>query len=429
MANPPTASSRFRSTTRALRHRNYRLFFFGQLLSLIGTWMQTVAQSWLVYRLTGSSALLGSVNFASQIPIFLLSPLGGAVADRYSRHRIVIATQVASMVLAAVLAALTLADAVRVWQIFVLSSLFGIVNAFDIPARQAFLVEMTSREDLINAIALNSSAFNGARIVGPAIAGILVSLVGEGWCFFANAVSYIAVIAGLLMMRVAPRKHRRIETSALHHVIEGLRFVAHTAPIRALLLLVGLASLAGMPFSVLMPVFADRILNAGAQGLGILMGASGIGALAGALILASRQTVRGLGRWVAMSAGVFSATLIVFAYSRYFWMTAALLVLIGFSAMIQMGASNTLIQSMTPDHLRGRVLAAYSMMLMGMAPIGALLSGVLAERIGAPATVAAGAVVCGMGASAFAFYLPGIREEARGLILAQSAAIPPETSQ
>jgi MFS family permease len=429
MANPPTALSRFRSTTRALRHRNYRLFFFGQLLSLIGTWMQTVAQSWLVYRLTGSSALLGSVNFASQIPIFLLSPLGGAVADRHSRHRIVIATQTASMLLAAVLAALTLSGAVRVWQIFVLSSLLGIVNAFDIPARQAFLVEMTSREDLINAIALNSSAFNGARIVGPAIAGILVSLVGEGWCFFANAVSYIAVIAGLLMMRVAPRKHLRIETSALHHVIEGLQFVAHTAPIRALLLLVGLVSLAGMPFSVLMPVFADRILNAGAQGLGILMGASGIGALAGALILASRQTVRGLGRWIAMSAGIFSATLIVFAYSRYFWLTAALLVLIGFSAMIQMGASNTLIQSMTPDHLRGRVLAAYSMMLMGMAPIGALLSGVLAERIGAPATVAGGAVVCGMGAAAFAFYLPGIREEARGLILAQSAAIPPETSQ
>jgi MFS family permease len=232
----------------------------------------------------------------------------------------------------------------------------------------------------------------------------------------------------LLMMRVTPRKRPRIEASALRHVIEGLRFVADTAPIRTLLLLVGLVSLAGMPFSVLMPIFADRIFNAGAQGLGILMGASGIGALAGALILASRQTVRGLGRWVAVSAGVFSATLIVFAYSRHFWLTAALLAVIGFSAMIQMGSCNTLIQSMAPDHLRGRVLAAYSMMLMGMAPIGALLAGVLADRIGAPATVAGGAVACGLGAAAFAFYLPGLREEARGLILAQSAAIPPEAS-
>jgi len=428
MADAPTAPSRFRSTIRALRHRNYRLFFIGQLISLIGSWMQTVAQSWLVYRLTGSSALLGSVNFASQIPIFLLSPLGGAVADRYSRHRIVIATQIASMLLAAILAALALSGAVRVWQIFVLSSLLGIVNAFDIPARQAFLVEMTNREDLMNAIALNSSAFNGARIAGPAIAGILVSLVGEGWCFFANAVSYIAVIAGLLMMQVTPRKAPRITASAVRHVIEGFRFVADTAPIRALLLLVGLSSLAGMPYSVLMPIFADRILNAGPQGLGILMGISGIGALMAALILASRHTVRGLGRWVALAAGVFSVTLIVFAYSRNFWLTAALLVPIGFSVMIQLGSSNTLIQSMTPDHLRGRVLAAYSMMMMGMAPIGALLSGVLAERIGAPATVAGGAVACGFGAAAFAYYLPGLREEARELILAQSTAIPPEAS-
>jgi len=428
MADSPPALSRFRSTTRALRHRNYRLFFFGQLISLIGSWMQTVAQSWLVYRLTGSSALLGSVNFAGQIPIFLLSPLGGVVADRHSRHRIVIATQTASMILAGILAALTLYGSVQVWQIFVLSSLLGIVNAFDIPARQAFLVEMTSREDLINAIALNSSAFNGARIAGPAVAGILVSLVGEGWCFFVNSASYIAVIAGLLMMRVPPRKQLPIEASALRHVIVGLQFVADKAPIRALLLLVGLASLAGMPYSVLMPVFADQILHAGAQGLGILMGVSGVGALAGALLLASRQTVRGLGRWVAMSAGLFSATLILFAYSRYFWLTAALLVPIGFCAMIQMGSSNTLIQAMTPDHLRGRILAAYSMMLMGMAPIGALLSGVLAEHIGAPAAVAGGAVACGIGGAAFAFYLPGLREEARELILAQSAAIPPEAS-
>src|SRR5215471_1497217 len=291
MADTKIADSRFRSTIRALRHRNFRLFFTGQLISLIGTWMQTVAQSWLVYRLTGSSALLGSVNFASQIPVFLLSPAGGVAADRYSRHRIVIATQTSSMLLAGALAALTLSDHIRVWHIFVLSALLGVVNAFDIPARQSFIVEMTSREDLINAIALNSSMFNGARIVGPAVAGITVAAVGEGWCFFANAVSYIAVIIGLLMMRVTPFKAPASQDSALSHILEGFQFVAKTTPIRAILLLVGVVSLAGMPFSVLMPIFADRILHAGAQGLGILMGVSGAGALAGALILASRQTV------------------------------------------------------------------------------------------------------------------------------------------
>jgi MFS family permease len=428
MAENKIADSRFRATVRALRHRNFRLFFFGQIISLVGTWMQTVALSWLVYRLTGSSALLGSVNFASQIPVFLLSPAGGLVADRHSRHRVVIATQSASMLLAFALAGLTLFNIMKVWEIFVLSALLGIVNAFDIPARQAFVVEMTSREDLINAIALNSSAFNGARIVGPAVAGILVAAVGEGWCFFANAVSYIAVIAGLLMMHVQPFRPRHGDSSALRHMIEGFRFVADTAPIRTLLLLVGAVSLFGMPFSVLMPIFADRILKAGPQGLGILMGMSGVGALTGALILASRQTVRGLGRWIALSAGTFSALLIVFAYSRLFWLSSALLAAIGFSVMIQMGSTNTLIQSMTPDNLRGRVLASYSMMLMGMAPIGALISGVLAEHIGAQATVAAGAVACGIGAAAFARLLPDIRQEARELILAQSATIPPETS-
>src|ERR1700704_2530986 len=261
MVEDRIAESRFRATIRALRHRNFRLFFSGQIVSLIGTWMQTVAQSWLVYRLTGSSALLGSVNLASQIPVFLLSPAGGLVADRYSRHRVVIATQAASMLLAFALAALTLFEVIKVWEIFVLSALLGVVNAFDIPARQAFIVEMTSREDLINAIALNSSAFNGARIVGPAVAGILVATVGEGWCFFANAVSYIAVIVGLLMMHVPLFKARASDASAWGHILEGFQFVARTTPIRALLLLVGLVSLAGMPFSVLMPVFADRILH------------------------------------------------------------------------------------------------------------------------------------------------------------------------
>lgn len=381
--------------------------------------MQNVAQAWLVYRLTGSSALLGVVGFAGQIPVFLFSPLGGAFADRESRHRIIIATQTLSMLLALTLAGLTLWGAVRVWHIFVLAALLGIVNAFDIPARQAFIVEMVGKDDLINAIALNSSMFNGARVVGPAIAGIVVAAVGEGWCFFANGVSYIAVIIGLLMMTVAPKTHRASAGSTLRNIIEGFRFVIHTAPIRALLLLIGLVSLAGMPYAVLMPIFADRIFHKGAQGLGLLGGFSGVGALVGALLLATRRGVRGLGLWVAVSCAAFGLSLILFSVSRSFWVAAAMLVPVGFFMMIQMGASNTLIQTMTPDNLRGRVMAAYSMMFMGMAPIGALLAGVLADRLGAGFTVAIGGAVSIAGSLVFGFRLPVLRKEARQLIVSQ----------
>jgi MFS family permease len=403
---------------RALKHRNFQLFFAGQLISLIGTWMQSVAQSWLVYKLTGSSLQLGAVGFASQIPVFLAAPLGGIVADRYNRHRVVIGTQIASMILAFILAALTLAHVIHVREIFVLAALLGIVNAFDIPGRQSFLVEMVGREDLMNAIALNSSMFNGARIVGPAIAGILVARIGEGWCFFANAVSYIAVIIGLFLMRVQPRELRPAG-SPLAHIIEGFRFVRNTAPIRALLLLLGLVSLVAMPYTVLMPIFADRILHGGARGLGILMGATGVGALLGALTLAARTGVRGLGRWVTFACAGFSITLIAFAFSHNFWLSTALLVPVGFCMMLQMSSSNTLIQAMVPDHLRGRVMAVYSMMFMGMAPFGALLGGALADRLGAPVTLSMGAVACLGGAAIFGVRLPKIRGEARRLIIAQ----------
>ena len=415
MAESP---SKVRSTLRALRHRNFRLFFSGQLISLIGTWMQNVAQSWLVYRLTGSSALLGMVGFAGQIPVFLISPLGGLIADRHSRQRTVIATQTSAMILAFILAGLTLSGRVQVWHIFLLAALMGVVNAFDIPARQSFLVEMVGREDLINAIALNSSMFNGARIVGPAVAGILVATIGEGWCFFANGASYIAVIIGLTMIRVAPAAAPK-KASAISHIIEGFRFVAHTAPIRALLLLLGLVSLTGMPYAVLMPVFADQIFHSGARGLGILMGFSGAGALVGALALATRQTVSGLGRWVAVSTGVFGVSLILFSFSRSFWIAASLLVPVGLAMMTQMGASNTLIQTMTPDHLRGRVMSVYSMMFMGMAPVGALLAGVLADRFGAPVTVAIGGAIAIVGSIVFGLRLAALRPEARRLIMAQ----------
>jgi MFS family permease len=406
---------------RALKHRNFQLFFSGQLISLIGTWMQTVAQSWLVYRMTGSSLLLGSVGFASQFPVFLMAPIGGMTADRVNRHRIVIATQAAAMILALLLAVLTLTHHVTVRQIFVLAALLGVVNAFDIPGRQSFLVDMVGREDLMNAIALNSSMFNGARVIGPAIAGILVAKIGEGWCFFANGVSYIAVIAGLLMMKIqCPRRSK--SDSPLADIVEGFRWASHTAPIRALLLLLGLVSLVGMPYTVLMPLFADRILHGGARGLGILMGFTGIGALLGALTLALRSGVKGLGRLVALTCGGFGVSLIAFSFSRNFWLSAVLLIPVGFCIMLQMACSNTLIQSMVPDALRGRVMAVYSMMFMGMAPFGALLGGALADRLGAPITVATGAVASIVGAIVFGRQLPAFRGEARQLIIAQAVA-------
>ncbi|HWB99853.1 MAG TPA: MFS transporter [Bryobacteraceae bacterium] len=418
----PSPSSRVPATLRALRHRNFQLFFGGQLISLIGTWMQSIAEAWLVYRLTGSSVLLGTISFANQIPVFLVAPLGGIVADRWSRRKIVIGTQAASMLLALTLSLLTLTGMIRVWHLFVLTALLGVVNSFDIPARQAFLSDMVGREDLMNAIALNSSMFNSARIVGPAVAGILVANIGEGWCFFANGVSYIAVIAGLLMMDV--RRHIPVGSngSMIAHVVEGFRFVIHNLPIHALLILLGILSLTGMPFAVLMPIFADQILHGGARGLGLLMGASGIGALCGALTLATRQSVRGLSRWVAMSAGAFGATLAVFALSRSFWFSCAVLIPVGFAMMIEMGSSNTLIQSMSPDHLRGRVMSVYSMMFMGMSPIGALLSGICAEKFGAPLTVAAGGVICIVAATVFGLNLPALRISARRLIVAQQLA-------
>ncbi len=430
------SESRWMAAGRALRHRNFQLFFGGQLISLIGTWMQTVAQSWLVYRLTGSGLLLGSVGFASQIPVFLVAPAGGIAADRLNRQRIVIATQTLSMLLAFVLAALTLTHKVQVWHIFVLAALLGVVNAFDIPGRQAFLVDMVGKDDLMNAIALNSSMFNGARVIGPAVAGILVARFGEGWCFFANGVSYLAVIAGLILMKITAAVKASAKLPPLEHLKEGFQFVRHTAPIRALLMLLGVVSVTGMPYVVLMPIFAAKVLHGGGQQfasligshdlgavrLGILMGATGVGALLGALTLAARSGIKGLGRWVAVCCGGFGVSLVLFAFSTSFWISVLLLLPVGYFVMLQMASSNTLIQVMVPDELRGRTMAVYSMMFMGMAPIGALLGGALSDRLGAPITVAIGGVVAVAGAFWFAMQLPKIRIEARQLIVAQAMA-------
>jgi MFS family permease len=369
--------------------------------------------------MTKSALLLGSVGFASQIPVFLVAPLGGITADRHNRQRLVIATQTCSMILASILAWLTLSGRVQVWHIFVLAALLGVVNAFDIPGRQSFLIDMVGKEDLMNAIALNSSMFNGARVIGPAVAGILVARIGEGWCFAANAISYIAVIIGLLLMNVhcAPRISSH---SPIEDIVEGFRWVNQTRIIKSLLLLVGLVSLVGMPYTVLMPVFADQILHGGARGLGILMGATGVGALFGALTLAAKTGgVKGLGRWVAITCAGLGVSLFLFSFSTSFWLSCALLLPAGYSMMLQMACSNTLIQTMVPDQLRGRVMSLYSMMFMGMAPFGAFFGGALAHRIGAPITVAAGAVACVLGAIWFWRALPALRIEARRLIIAQ----------
>jgi MFS family permease len=388
---------------------------------MVGTWMQQVAQSWLVYRLTGSATLLGLIGFAGQAPVFFLGAFGGHVADRYDRRRVLVITQAMAMLLAFALALLTLTGRIAEWHLFVLATLLGIANAFDLPARQAFLSETVDREDMINAIALNSSMFNGARIVGPAVAGLLVATIGEGWCFFANAVSYIAVIAGLLMIVRPPFVAPPRVKSIWGNVAEGFRFVAKTAPVRALMVLVGVASFTGIPYAVLMPLFADQVFHSGARGLGILMGAIGAGALIGSIALAMRSTVFGLGRWVAVACAAFGASIAAFGLSRNFALSVAILVCAGCAMIVQMAASNTLIQAMVPDELRGRVMAVYTMMLMGMGPAGALVAGRIADSVGAPVTVAVGGAITMLAALVFAMRLPVLRGEGRQLILAQLA--------
>jgi MFS family permease len=416
------SGSRWRRAVRSLAHRDYRLFLAGQLVSLVGTWIDTVAESWLIYRLTGSATLLGVAGFASQIPVFLLSPLGGAMADRFDRRRILIVTQSLSMVLALALAILTLSGHIQAWQIMLLAALLGIVNAIDIPTRQAFVFDLVGRGDIVNAVALNSTMFNAARVVGPAVAGLLVAAVGEGWCFFINSVSFLAVIGSLTFIRAAMQKRPQSEASQLERLTAGFRYALRHRPVFAILLLVALNSVMGMPYSVLMPIFSARILHAGAAGLGILMAMAGLGALLGAVSLAMREGIRGLGRWITVGNAVFGLSLMLFAFSRSFWLSAIALVPIGASMIIVLASSNTLLQSMVPDELRGRVMALYSMVFMGSAPLGALAAGMLADRWGAPAVVAVGGGACIAGAAVFGWNLPGLRKDARELILSLEAA-------
>ncbi|HJQ68161.1 MAG TPA: MFS transporter [Blastocatellia bacterium] len=409
-------------TVRALRHPNYRIYFFTMLISFTGTWMQSTAQSWLIYSLTASPWLLGLVAFAGQIPVFLFAPVGGVLADRHSRHRLIILTQTLAMAQALVLAALTLTNHVTVEAVIALAFVLGAVNAFDLPTRQSFVAEMVGREDLMNAIALNSSMINGARIVGPALAGLIVAWVGEGHCFLINGLSYIAVIGGLLSMKLTNREVRKPTGSALTDLKEGFAFIRRTRPVRAVLLLVAFVSIFGLSYIVLMPIFANTILGGGARALGTLLSAAGLGALGGALTLAARREVRGLGRVAAMSVAALGLLLVAFSFSRNIILSATLLVPIGFTLMLQMSASNTLLQTMVPDRLRGRVMSFYSMSLMGMTPFGSLLAGGAAARVGAPWTIRAGGLLCVVGALVFGMRLASLRSEAAQILTSQVAA-------
>ena len=399
---------------RALRHRNYRLFFVGQGLSLIGSWITRVATSWLVWRLTGSEALLGLVGFAGQIPTTLLAPFAGVLVNRWNRHRTLVVTQVAAMVQSAVLAAFALSGEITVGWIAVLAIGQGIINAFDMPARQAFVVEMvTSRDDLPNAIALNSSLVNAARLIGPSIAGVLIAAVGEGWCFTVDAVSYLAVVGSLLAMRGIQPRPPRPSAGVLADFRDGFRYVAGFPAIRAVLLLLALVSLTGLPHVVLMPVFAREVLGGGPHTLGLLMAASGVGALAGALWLAGRPNVLGLGRVVVIAGTTFGLALAGFALSRWLWLSVPMVVAVGAGMMIQMAGSNTLVQTLVAEEVRGRVMAFYTLAFFGMAPFGSLFAGGLATWIGAPMTVLVGGVLSLAGVALFASRLPALRAEVR----------------
>ncbi len=390
----------WRQGFRALRHRNFRLFVAGQLVSLVGTFMQTVAQSWLVWGRTHSEWLLGAIWFCSQIPVFVLAPIGGLTADRYSRHRIVVATQTLAMLQAFAMAALTLTGLIQVWHVFVLATFLGVVNAFDMPGRQSLLIQMTGKEDLLSAISLNSAMFNSARVVGPAAAGVIVAVVGEGRCFLFNGISFLAVIAALVAMRL-PRFVRGEVASPWRHLMDGFRYVRDAPHIRTLLIQVSCVTIFTMPAMVLMPVFADAVFHRGSRGLGFLTGAMGIGAAIGTLALARRTKTAGLTEVIFYSALILGSAFIVFASSSSFFVALLLMTAAGFAVMRQNASANTLIQTLIPDEYRGRIMALYAMTVVGVGPFGSLAAGAAADRIGSRWTMAASGVVILISAALF----------------------------
>jgi MFS family permease len=404
----------FSHAWRALRHRNFRLFFGGQSISLIGTWMTRVATSWLVYRLTKSSLMLGTVGFVGQIPTFLLAPLAGVIVDRINRHSVLVWTQTIAMLQSLTLAVLTLTHHINIAEVLALSVLQGVVNAFDMPARQSFMLEMVEEQaDLSNAIAINSSMVNLARLVGPALAGILIAATNEGWCFAIDGVSYIAVIISLLLMRVKPAALAKTSTSMLHQLREGWDYVANFSPVRTILLLFAVLSLMGFPFMVLMPVFAAQVLHGGPHTLGFLMGAVGVGSLASGLSLVLRRSVRGLTGVLPVAAAIFGSGLILFGLSHTLWFSILMMLVTGFGMMQGTTVSNTIIQTLVDGKMRGRVMSFYMMAFVGMAPFGSLLAGALAHAFGAQRTVVFSGAMCIAGALWFSTQRDAIRKEMR----------------
>ena len=406
--------SKLKVILRALNSRNYRLFFIGQAISLIGTWMTQVATIWLVYHLTNSALLLGVVGFSSQIPSFVISPFGGILVDRWNRHQILIITQILAMIQSLALAVLALTGIIDISHIILLSVFQGFINAFDSPARQAFVTEMVERkEDLGNAIALNSSIFNGARLVGPAIAGVLIATVGAAMCFLIDGLSYIAVIASLLAMKLKPRKIAKQTTNVWERLKEGFIYAFGFPPIRAILLLLALFSFMGMPYTVLVPIFATTILHGGAETLGFLMAAVGVGALVGGIYLSSRQSVLGLGKIIAFSPAFLGLALIIFSQSRILWLSLLLMLIVGCASILQIASSNTILQTIVEEDKRGRLMSLYTMSFLGVLPFGNLAAGALANKIGAPSTVMIGGIFCIIGSMFFAKQLPELRRLVR----------------
>ena len=408
------AAGDFSHAWRALRHRNFRLFFGGQSISLIGTWMTRIATSWLVYRLTRSPLLLGTVGFAGQIPTFLLAPLAGVVVDRIDRRTLLVWTQTLAMAQSLALAWLTLTHRITIGEILALSVMQGLVNAFDMPGRQSFMVQMVvDKAALSNAIAINSSMVNVARLIGPSLAGMLIAVSNEGWCFLTDGVSYIAVIASLLMMRLPAAKEERAATTMVAQLREGWAYVAHFAPIRTILILFALISLMGWPFMVLMPVFAAQVLHGGPHTLGFLMGAVGVGSLGSALAMVMRRNVRGLTRMIPIASSAFGVGLICFGLSNVLWLSMLTMLVTGFGMMQGMVASNTILQTLVDEKMRGRVMSYYTMAFVGMAPFGSLLAGALAHAIGAQYTVMVSGIACIVGSLWFWSRLKGIRKGMR----------------
>jgi MFS family permease len=399
---------------RALRHRNFRLFFGGQSISLIGTWMTRVATSWLVYRLTKSSLLLGTVGFAGQIPTFLLAPLAGVIVDRIDRRKVLVWTQSLAMVQSLALAWLTLSHRITIGEILVLSSMQGVINAFDMPGRQSFMIRMVEdRADLSNAIAINSSMVNVARLVGPSLAGLLIAVTSEGWCFLVDGVSYIAVIISLLMMRVTHEQVAHAGATMVEQLRQGWVYVSESIPIRSILLLFALISLMGWPFMVLMPIFAAQVLHGGPHTLGFLMGAVGVGSLISALSLVLRRSVRGLLKIIPIGAALFGMGLIAFGFSNNLWLSIPMMFLTGYGMMQGVTTSNTILQTLVDEKMRGRVMSYYTMAFVGMAPFGSLLAGALAHAIGAPHTVIISGIACIIGAVWFWTRMRAIRTHMR----------------